>query len=326
LQNLIFVLIIAALFAASSSMQFVHAEEIPSHVENKIRLWTNNQADSFDFLQAIHDLNGLGLLEFQPRSADSIKNTYFLPAYGSTKLVEIEGRSPNIKQTNPVLLVITKPDGSELELNSPVLESGAYSTILALDHSSPLGVYKIVVYHSGKEIKQDEFYLVKSNSIPFWIKNVSRWWIEEKISDMEFLDGLDYLIKNNIIVTFGVADYSEKSSLDVTVDGHKAVRRGTTQNISIHVTNTDGPVTGATVFVHVEDYGEEVFEDIFEEFEGVTDSEGNYNVSWEISKDFPNLKTFLVYVDVTDGISSQTKVFKFEVYCLCGEANCECRN
>ncbi|WKT58435.1 hypothetical protein QVH35_03215 [Candidatus Nitrosotenuis chungbukensis] len=126
---------------------------------------------------------------------------------------------------------------------------------------------------------------------------------------------------NNKIIRFGAGDTIQESALNVSVDGQKAVRRGTAQNISVHVTDAGSPVDGATVFVRVEDYGE----DVFEEFNGFTDSRGEYSVSWEISEDFPNLKTLLVYVDVTDGLSSITKVFTFEVYCLCGEPNCKCR-
>jgi hypothetical protein len=106
------------------------------------------------------------------------------------------------------------------------------------------------------------------------------------------------------------------------VNGLKAVRRGTMQDIGVHVSSLGGVIEGATVSVRVEDYGE----NILEEFEGVTDPNGNYNISWELSKNFNDIETFLVFVDVTDGISSKTKMFSFQVYCLCGEPDCKCRN
>ncbi|MEM2785734.1 MAG: hypothetical protein QW652_03620, partial [Candidatus Nitrosotenuis sp.] len=113
-----------------------------------------------------------------------------------------------------------------------------------------------------------------------------------------------------------------RTDLDVAVNGHKAVRHGTSQDITVYVSNAAGAVEGAMISVRVEDYGE----DILEEFEGITNSAGTYNISWEISKDLDDIETFLVFVDVTDGVSSKTKLFSFQVYCLCGEPNCRCRN
>ncbi len=67
--------------------------------------------------------------------------------------------------------------------------------------------------------------------------------------------GVNFLIESKII-EFGVDDRVQESMLHVGVDGQKAVRRGTAQNIAVHVSNTAGPVDNATVFVRVEDYGE----------------------------------------------------------------------
>jgi hypothetical protein len=39
-----------------------------------------------------------------------------------------------------------------------------------------------------------------SNGIPVWIKNNAGWWSEEQIDDNTFIQGIEYLIQNNIIV------------------------------------------------------------------------------------------------------------------------------
>ncbi len=36
--------------------------------------------------------------------------------------------------------------------------------------------------------------------IPYWIKDTTGWWIDEKISDKEFASSLEYLIKKGIIL------------------------------------------------------------------------------------------------------------------------------
>lgn len=320
MHKVLFFIFIASLIVILP--QLASAEEIPKQLKNEIRLWTNNQADNEDFLNVLFELYRVGFLGSGPAHAYSLMNTYYLPSYGGTQFVQIDGRTPNVGQTNSITIIVTRPDESRLELSIPVLESGAYSTTMLIDHDSPLGKYRVAAYHGTKQINSSEFYLEKSNTTPVWIKNVARWWIENKISDKEFLDGLDYLIKNNVIVTWEVEDHSSEDTLNVTIEGQKAVRRGTTQNLDIHVENSQGNVDSATVFIRVEDYGENVLK----EFKGVTSPDGNYSVSWELSTDYTDIETFLVYVDVTDGILSETKVFTFQVYCLCGEPSCKCRN
>jgi len=40
----------------------------------------------------------------------------------------------------------------------------------------------------------------EDTQIPSWIKNVAGWWANGEISENEFLDGITYLINNNIIL------------------------------------------------------------------------------------------------------------------------------
>lgn len=320
LQSIIFVLaIIVTIFAASSSctMQLAYAEEIPNFVKNKISSWVSNQ-ETNDFSDAMVDLNNLEILKAKITSK---QNIYSLPNYGETTFIKISGKTGEHGEAKSVSLVIVDPNNTESEYTVPVLESGSYSTVIPLTHNSPKGTYTITAQYEGKRLPESFFYVeYPSATIPSWVTSVAKWWLDKKITDEDFLAGINYLI-NNKIIKFGADDTIQESVLDVSVDGQKAVRRGTMQNISVHVTDVGIPVDGATVFVRVEDYGE----DIFEEFKGFTDSKGNYSVSWEISENFPNLKTLLAYVDVTDGLSSATKLFTFEVYCLCGELNCKCR-
>ena len=38
-----------------------------------------------------------------------------------------------------------------------------------------------------------------SHEIPSWIKNNAGWWSQDKISDDDFISGIEFMIKNNII-------------------------------------------------------------------------------------------------------------------------------
>lgn len=301
-------------------MHSASAEEIPNWIKSKIKLWTLDKVEDSTFVDSLVELNKRDLIKFQKIKA--VQNTYTLPKYGETVFIKIAGRSSDVGQTSAVSLIVTDPDGIRAEYTIPVLESGSYSTSIPLNHDSPTGTYEVTAYHAGNELSPYYFHVQKNSIIPSWMKMAAKWWSEGKISDVEFLSGIQYLIDKKILVLDVVNVSKIDPGLDVTIHGQKAVRRGTTQNLDIHVENFEGMINGATVFVRVEDYGE----NILKEFKGETDSNGDYSISWELSADYTDIETFLVYVDVTDGTSSKTKIFAFEVYCLCGEPNCKCRN
>lgn len=309
------------LFAVSLSLvESASAEEIPNWVKSKIKLWALDKVDDQRFVDSLVELNKRDFIEFE--KLKPVQTTYNLPKYGETTFVKISGRTGDFGQTASVVLIVTDPDGMRSEYIIPVLQSGAYSTSIPLYHDSPAGKYEVSAYHAGKELMPYYFHVQKNSIVPSWLKSAAKWWTEGKISDSDFLYGIQYLIDRKILALEVVNSSQVDPGLDVSIQGQKAVRRGTAQDLQIHVENFEGNVEGATVFVRVEDYGE----NILEEFKGETDSNGNYSVSYELSKDFTDIETFLVYVDVTDGIASTTKVFTFQVYCVCGEANCKCRN
>ncbi len=40
---------------------------------------------------------------------------------------------------------------------------------------------------------------LEENTIPYWIKNTAGWWSKNKVSDVEFISGIEYLINNKIM-------------------------------------------------------------------------------------------------------------------------------
>ena len=65
----------------------------------------------------------------------------------------------------------------------------------------PLGKYTLKVEYSGLETTT-EFELIDSGQlvIPTWIKDFSAYWINGQISDTEFAMGIQFLIKEQIII------------------------------------------------------------------------------------------------------------------------------
>jgi len=47
--------------------------------------------------------------------------------------------------------------------------------------------------------KPDFLQKIEERTIPYWVKNNAGWWAEDKISDDDFITGIEYLIKEKII-------------------------------------------------------------------------------------------------------------------------------
>lgn len=75
----------------------------------------------------------------------------------------------------------------------------------------PVGKYFVYVEYSGAS-DSVEFELIDSGKIviPFWIKQVAYFWISDQISDENFADAIEFLIKNEIIIV----PETEKESIE----------------------------------------------------------------------------------------------------------------
>ncbi len=61
--------------------------------------------------------------------------------------------------------------------------------------------------------KPDFLQKLEERTIPYWVKNNAGWWSEDKISDADFITGIEYLIKNKIISIS--SQNNKENSLDV---------------------------------------------------------------------------------------------------------------
>jgi len=314
---LLSLLFIITTFSQSSSSEL----QIPSWIKNTASMWSDQKIAESKFIQSLQYLVKTDVLQIPLTESDLLPNTYILPKYGQTSLITISGTTGELKKRNNAALTIMRPDGQTIELTVPVLESGVYHASMILKHDWPIGAYKVSGTFSGATIPVSYFY-VKDNTppkVPLWIKNNARWWANGMISDNDFVSGIQYLINKKIIeIDSSFERPQHLQTLYIDVQGQAQVRRGTMQSITVHVTDGNNSIDGATVIVRVEDYGENEIID----FEGNTDSDGNYSFSWEIDKN-AKAETLLVFVDATNGFSSASSIFSFEVWCHCGEQDCD---
>ncbi len=308
--------IIPIILLVSFTFSFCFAEsQIPDSIkDNAKQLNLKNNLDEKNVKLIIKSLINQKII----KNVQIFQSIYLLPEDGNTEFIKLSGRINEFGRTAQVNLEITKPDGKLEKIASPLLETGSYSTAYPINSNSQIGTYKVKVFFSG-EIKSVSYFHLTKNKItkhdfPSWIQTTFVWWSEDKISDLELINSVQHLVDLGLIVI------SEKpTSLSVEISGEKMVRRGTTHTINIHVTDGFQPIPGAKVTLTIEDYGENVIR----EFDGFTDQNGFFIYSWEIPKSYDDYETLLAYISVSGNGSSQTSLFKFQVYCLPGTSNCQ---
>jgi len=306
---------IAIVLLMSVTFSFCFAElEIPDSIKSHAKQMTlKNSLGEKNIISIISSLMNQKII----KNTHVVQQIYTIPESGKTEFIKLHGRIDEFGRTAQVNLKITRPNGSLTIISSPLIETGFYSTIYPIDSHSQIGTYKVQTYFSGEVKSTSYFHLSKTKitqpNFPSWIITTFEWWSEDKISDLELINSVQHLVDLGLIVI------SEKSThLSVEVTGEKLVRRGTTHTINVHVTDGWQSINRARVTLTIEDYGE----NIIREFSGFTDQNGFFIYSWEIPKSYDDYETLLAYIGVSGNGLSQTKIFKFQVYCLPGTKNC----
>ncbi len=64
----------------------------------------------------------------------------------------------------------------------------------------------------------------QSDTIPVWIKGIAEFWVEGKISDDEFLKGIEYLIENKILLVSDTSMEELKQSKEMAESMYDALK------------------------------------------------------------------------------------------------------
>lgn len=308
---------------------------IPLEIKEKAKLFEKNGLEESELKQILIFIEKEGLIK---ASSDLINsNQYQIPKGSGFSYVHLPQSVGDYGKSGLVSHLIIKPDNSTIQSQSLVLETGVFVLTFPINSENLPGEYKVLSNFQGKNLEPISFLLIREdhqtiqNHFPHWVKENTNWWLKEKISDKEYLLMFQYLINEGLIDLSKIkeknlSDYKTKKqimespNLKVEITGEKFVRRGTMQTLTVQVTDElFVPINGAKIFLKVEDYGE----DIIFDFDGKTNEMGIRVFSWEIPKTFNDIETLIAFIDVTDGFSSLTKKFVFQVYCLPGEKNCE---
>ena len=184
---------------------------IPHWIKNNAGWWADDQITDTDFVKGIQYLMGNAVLqiptnqqynEYGVLKLDSFQ--YELPKRNDAIAASIFGKFSD-KQSGSLTIQVTGPDGKITEENTAISKGTTkfnYQYLIKNDFS--IGEYQLTIRNvDGNELGPISFTVkVKSAEnlpIPFWIKNTAGWWASSSISDKEFVNALQFLVKEDII-------------------------------------------------------------------------------------------------------------------------------
>jgi len=147
-----------------------------------------------------------------------IEQKYYEIPYSGNTLVKLYGTlGEDSARGNKLSFTITNPNGDREEVSVIPSKDGYFENYLVFDRNSVLGDYVVRAYsYDGNLIGKVGFELYNKQQleaisqkqvtqkdippIPSWIKTVAGYWCEDKLDDSSFVEGIKYLIDNDIIV------------------------------------------------------------------------------------------------------------------------------
>lgn len=181
----------------------ISTQAIPPWIKNTAGWWASNSISENEFLHAIQYLVENQVIKVSAgkiHDLPDITTIYTLPAERQVEFAQLAG-SFEEKHTGPLTLTVVQPDNSE-EVITTISRDGKFSATMELKSKSQIGIYKVFAEIKGEQVLLSAFEVKdrNSNKVPLWIKNNALWWSENKITDVDFTNGIEFLIENKIIV------------------------------------------------------------------------------------------------------------------------------
>lgn len=142
-----------------------------------------------------------------------IANVHYAAVYLDFGGLEFDEESiTSIIYSKNSVLQINDPNSFFSDAGLTILERDAYNGVLQLKmkFQKPMDTSSIQIvtwdFEKNKSVKTFEDIIriedpTQSNKeIPNWIKSSASWWSNDQISDEDFLQGIEFLVKENIIL------------------------------------------------------------------------------------------------------------------------------
>lgn len=134
--------------------------------------------------------NGLSCSGFQYKTG--MAQYHNVPAYFmESSMIETFSDGSSREQDMAQLFVIVQNSDYGILVSCPKVECDSYHT--QINHFlTSLNIYSITTNTPTAQ--------TTTNNIPSWIKNTAKWWSQGQVGDSDFIQGVQYLIKQGIIV------------------------------------------------------------------------------------------------------------------------------
>jgi hypothetical protein len=152
---------------------------------------------------------------------------YLVPKGGYT-FAGVDGIIKKDKYISGIQVEITIKDPNELILTRKVRvnSDGFFNFQTIVDENTIKGTYVVYAKYLGKKSPEVILNLgyegiSDQSKIAPWVKNSVKWWAEDKISDLDFVLGIQYLIREGILNPPSFEDKLEKTYQQNKVIGVK---------------------------------------------------------------------------------------------------------
>ena len=126
-------------------------------------------------------------------------NEIVKPLTGTTKEIILSGSIDGHRRGIPLTVTVTSPDQTSQTFGANISNSGGYRAMITINENSLSGSYEINLTHNDSHVGTISF-LVTNPEIPEWIKNRAEGWSSTTLSDSDFVDGIEYLIEEGLVV------------------------------------------------------------------------------------------------------------------------------
>ncbi|MFZ8938144.1 MAG: hypothetical protein ACO2Y5_07830, partial [Nitrosopumilaceae archaeon] len=104
----------------------------------------------------------------------------------------------------PVEITFIDPNELEQKRKIRVNSDGAFNFETVLDENILNGTYTLIAEYRDKKSKEVAVEIryekeEKNTEIPQWVKNSVRWWAEDKLNELDFILGIQDLIRKGIL-------------------------------------------------------------------------------------------------------------------------------
>jgi hypothetical protein len=135
--------------------------------------------------------------------------------------IKIFGTVEEPRSAGSIFMTVTEPDGKIYPIKTrPNTTTGTFETVLVIC-CNEFGTYSVYAewreYHIGTvtfDVVSNSPTVESVDIIPDWIKTHAEWWANGQISDRTYLLGIEYLVKEGVIITeqTGDSDFTSPGS------------------------------------------------------------------------------------------------------------------